>query len=147
MSKEGHPSERSKQSAKPKTAGRPDIRAGDNKAEYKGFLTHTPSKAEAAQCAAWLDDTQDVTDATNLLVASGFKLSVTYSEKAESYVASIYRTAAGYPDSGYGISAFAGGYLTAVGRVVFLVSVLGQGDLSGFMSALPRRYDDPWGTA
>lgn len=144
MSKEGHPSEKSRKPASRQGTGRSDSGAGQKTAEYKGFLNHTPSRDDKLQYAAWCENPSEMLEATNALVASGFKLSVTYSEGTDSYVASYYRAKMGYADSGYGISAHAGEAFEAVRRASFTIAVLGGYGLGRWIDSVPGRRNDLW---
>lgn len=144
MSKEGHPSEKSRKPNNGQASGRADRDAGKKAAEYVGFVAHTPSQADARQYSAWCDNPQEMLEAANSLVASGFKLGVTYSEGTDSYVATLYRTKVGYADSGYGISTHAGEAFEAIRRACFTVAVLGGNGLGRWINSVPGRRIDAW---
>lgn len=144
MSKDGHPSEKRRKPASGQASGRSDSGVGKKTAEYVGFVTHTPSQADARQYSAWCDNPSEMLEAANVLTASGFKLSLTYSEGTDSYVATLYRAKVGHADSGYGISSHAGEAFEAIRRACFTVAVLGGGGLGRWIDSVPGRREDPW---
>lgn len=108
-------------------------------ADWKGYVNVELTDAEKSQFRAFINDASLVQEVTAETLLHGYKLSVVQVDDPETVKATAFAAFKGMPDSGLGITVWAGDLYEAVAGVIFLVAILSRYDLSKHVKPEEKR--------
>lgn len=112
------------------------------KVEWKGYINVTLTEAQKRSYVAWINDPDIFSNALELALRDGYKLSVDYQLRENAYRASFYCQNADLPEAGFCLSVFAREYGTALNKLVYIHSGILASDWSNHLKA--QLVDESW---